>query len=349
MREFHYRTRDGLTRVLINVDHGEAIDELTRDHTKVLVIASKSIVNQLRTSHPTIIIGDGEESKDMSTVLTLIGKAHSMGLDRDGLIVGVGGGSVLDTVGFTASIYMRGVDYVNVPTTMLSMVDAALGGKTAVNAMGIKNVIGIIRQPRAIIVDLGFLRTLPEHNYLDGFGEVIKYGVTLDRDLLNYVITNHGDLRARDPRALEYVITRSLTLKARIVEEDEEDRLSVRLVLNYGHTVGHAIESATNFSISHGRAVSMGMVCEAQVGVRLGFTREYVVDVLIKALGMYDLLTKNLPLNNEALIKAMLSDKKRSGSVIKLPVVTQVGSWAMVKVPIEEFTRMVTETCRFTQ
>lgn len=349
MREFYYRSRDGLVRVLVNINHPLAIKDLLNNHTKCLAVVSRSVIDKLHVDCPVIAVGDGEENKDIKTVLELIREANLRGIDRDSLIIGVGGGSVLDTVGFMASIYMRGMDYVNIPTTMLSMVDATLGGKTAVNAMGIKNVIGVIRQPKAIVIDLNFLKTLPEDNYLDGFGEVIKYGVTLDREFFRYVISNTEKLRRRDQDALETVITRSLTLKARIVEEDEEDRLGVRLILNYGHTVGHAIESATGFRISHGRAVSLGMVCEAEIGVKLGYTRNYVVDELMNALNKYELLNNDLSINPETLVKAMFSDKKKSGSSIKLPMVTELGQWTMVKVPIEEYGKLVITTCKPTQ
>lgn len=275
MREFTYRSRDGDVKVLINVNHGEALERITRDYTGCVAYASRSIANMVKIACPVIPIVDGEEGKSIETALSIVRSAHEMGIDRDGLFIGIGGGgSVLDVVGFSASIYLRGgVDYVNVPTTMLSMVDASLGGKTGVNALGLKNVIGgVIRQPRYIIIDLSFLDSLPMPNYLDGFAEVIKYGVTMDKELLNRVMGNADGLINRDRTLLEYVIHKSLRDKASIVEADELDKGGVRAILNYGHTVGHAIESATNFSISHGRAVALGMVCEARVGVKLGYT-----------------------------------------------------------------------------
>lgn len=151
---------------------------------------------------------------------------------------------------------------------------------------------GVIRQPRYIIIDLSFLDSLPMPNYLDGFAEVIKYGVTMDKELLNRVMGNADGLINRDRALLEDVIYKSLRDKASIVEADELDKSGVRAVLNYGHTVGHAIESATNFSVSHGKAVALGMVCEARVGVRLGYTPRDMPNLLMNVLSMFNLINE---------------------------------------------------------
>ena len=347
MREFTYKSRDGEVKVLINVNHKEALKGLLSNYTGCAVFVSRSIPGAVKVDCPVMVIDDGEPGKDINTVLSIIKWVHGLGLDRDGVFIGVGGGSVLDVVGFSASIYLRGVDYINVPTTMLSMVDAALGGKTGVNALGIKNVIGVIRQPRAVIIDFSFLDTLPTHNYVDGFAEVIKYGITMDRELLEYVINNKDSLLNRDGDALEWVVYRSLTDKARVVERDELDRSGERVVLNYGHTIGHAVESATGFSISHGRAVAVGMICEAKVGVRLGYTSTDVPKTLIHSLSSYGLITRiDVAGVMDSIINAVTRDKKRSGNYLKLPVVTDVGKWELIKVGIGEFTRLVAEECK---
>lgn len=147
MREFTYKSRDGEVRVLINVDHSAAIEGVLGNYTGCVAFVSRSIVDKVRTKCPVVPVVDGEEGKSIESALSIVRSAHELGIDRDGLFIGVGGGSVLDVVGFSASIYLRGVDYVNAPTTMLSMVDASLGGKTGVNALGLKNIIGVIRQP----------------------------------------------------------------------------------------------------------------------------------------------------------------------------------------------------------
>ncbi len=174
MREFTYRSRDGDVKVLININHGEALERITKDYTGCAAYVSRNIVNRVKIACPVIPIVDGEEGKSIETALSIVRSAHEMGIDRDGLFIGIGGGSVLDVVGFSASIYLRGVDYVNVPTTMLSMVDASIGGKTGVNALGLKNVIGVIRQPRYVIIDLSFLDSLPMPNYIDALPRLLS-------------------------------------------------------------------------------------------------------------------------------------------------------------------------------
>lgn len=196
-----------------------------------------------------------------------------------------------------------------------------------------------------MIVDLSFLESLPTPNYIDGFAEVIKYGVTLDKDLLDQVINRSGELLSKDRVILEEVIYRSLRDKAEIVKADELDRAGVRAVLNYGHTVGHAIEAVTNFSVSHGKAVALGMICESRIGVRLGYTPRDVPDILLSALSKFDLINK-VDIDVNGLVNAMVRDKKRSGDFIKLPVVTDVGKWSLVKVGVGELVRLVIEECR---
>lgn len=345
MREFTYRSRDGEVKVLINVDHGAALEDVLASYTGCAAFVSRSIVDRLRIKCPVIPIVDGEDGKSIESALGIVRRAHELGIDRDGLFIGVGGGSVLDVVGFSASIYLRGVDYVNVPTTMLSMVDASLGGKTGVNALGLKNVIGVIRQPRYVVVDLSFLDSLPMPNYVDGFAEVVKYGVTMDKDLLNQVMKRAGELLSRDSAVLEDVVYRSLRDKAGIVEADELDRGGVRAVLNYGHTVGHAIESVSRFSISHGRAVALGMICESRIGVRLGYTPSDVPNLLMDALSRFNLVSR-VSIDVDGLVNAMVRDKKRSGDFIKLPVVTDVGRWSLARVRVGELTKLVVGECR---
>ncbi|MGC8542554.1 MAG: 3-dehydroquinate synthase [Vulcanisaeta sp.] len=346
MRRFTYKSRDGPVEVLVGVDYNDALREITKRYTGCASFISASIFNRVSTGCLSMPINDGEGGKSIETALNIIRWAYDNGIDRDGLFIGVGGGSVLDVVGFSASIYLRGVDYVNVPSTMLSMVDAALGGKTGVNAAGMKNVIGVIRQPRSIIVDLSFLRSLPRSNYVDGFAEVIKYGITMDGELLNYVVGHRDELMEMREDVLEEVVYRSLINKAGVVERDELDRAGVRAVLNYGHTVGHAIESATNFSVSHGRAVALGMICESKIGVKLGYTPKDVPEILLSHLESFGLIT-DIRINGIAdrLAAAIVRDKKRSGDYLRLPVVTDIGRWELVKVDARDFIDLVVREC----
>lgn len=346
MRSFTYRSRcSGDVKVLINYPYSDELNNLLSGYTGCIMVTPSSISNIVTFNRcPRIIIKDGEEGKSIETVLHVIKGSMDNSLDRGGLMIGVGGGSVLDVTGFAAALYMRGVDYVNVPTTTLAMVDAALGGKTGVNAANLKNIIGVIKQPIEIIVDLGFINTLPKLNYLDGFAEVLKYGVTLDKVLFNKLINNIDGILNRDVNLLEDLIYMSLVNKAHVVEADEYDRLGVRIVLNYGHTVGHALESASGFSISHGRAVGFGMLCESLIGAKLGYTSPDVPNALRESLKELNLIP-SIKVDVDSLLRAMVSDKKRMGDHLNLPMVTNLGEWVRVKVNVNEYVKLVREVC----
>ncbi|MEM3369044.1 MAG: 3-dehydroquinate synthase family protein, partial [Thermoproteota archaeon] len=199
---------------------------------------------------------------------------------RTDFVVAIGGGTIIDLSGFIASIYMRGVNLVNVPTTLLGMVDAALGGKNGVNFGGIKNIIGTFYQPLLVVSDVSFLETLPREELCRGLAEVIKYGITLDRGLFNYLERHRDKILSGDSSKLEEIVYKSSLNKLSIVKKDEKETKGVRIVLNFGHTIGHAIEAASNFKVHHGEAVSVGMIYEAEIAKELGYAKEDVVEAL---------------------------------------------------------------------
>ena len=348
MRSFTYRSRcSGEVRVLVNYPHADELSKLLDEYTSCMMITPSSVSGLVNFSKcPRIIIKDGEEGKGIETVLNIIKQSINNSLDRGGVMIGIGGGSTLDVTGFAAAVYMRGVDYVNVPTTTLAMVDAALGGKTGVNATGLKNIIGVIRQPSEIIVDLAFIKSLPTSNYLDGFAEVLKYGVTMDKELFNKLSSNVDKVMSRDERLLEDLIYGSLVDKAHVVEVDEYDTLDVRIVLNYGHTIGHALESASGFSISHGKAVGLGMICESAIGVKLGYTNPDIPSYLTELLNELNLI-QSIKVNADSALRAITGDKKRSSEFLNLPMVTELGDWVKVRVKIDEYLRLVKESCMY--
>jgi 3-dehydroquinate synthase len=348
MRGFTYRSQcSGEVKVLVNQPLDEEIRRLLERYTGCVVITPSSISGLVKQGYcPRIVIKDGEEGKSIETVLEVIKDSMNHSLDRGGVMIGVGGGSTLDVVGFAAAIYMRGIDHVNVPTTTLAMVDAALGGKTGVNAANLKNVIGVFKQPVEIVVDLGFVKTLPQASYLDGFAEVLKYGVTMDKGLFRRLNDNVDRVMARDGALLEDLIYSSLVNKAKVVEADEFDKLGVRIVLNYGHTVGHALESASGFSISHGRAVGLGMVCESSIGVKLGYTKPDVPGLIAESLTKLNLM-QDIKVNLDSLLRAITGDKKRTGDYLNIPMVTDVGDWVKVKVKVSDYLRLVREVCGY--
>jgi 3-dehydroquinate synthase len=211
-------------------------------------------------AHETFEIGTGEEDKTLATVERLCGEFARWGLRRTDAVVALGGGVVGDTAGFAAAVYHRGVAVVQVPTTLLAMVDAAIGGKTAVNLPLGKNLVGAFHQPLAVLADPATLTTLPDAEFRSGLGEVAKYALMGDDALATVIEHDRTALLARDPAVLTEVVARSATIKARYVVADEEERSGSRAELNYGHTLAHALETAGGYALRHGEAVAVGLV-----------------------------------------------------------------------------------------
>ncbi len=233
------------------------------------------------------VLPDGERFKNLDTVGRVFDALVGAGMNRDALVVALGGGVVGDIAGFAAACYQRGVGYVQIPTTLLAQVDSSVGGKTGVNHPGGKNLIGAFHQPLAVIADTDTLATLPDRELRAGLAEVIKYGCVRDAELFDWLDGHVERLAAREPQALALAIGRSCAIKAAVVSQDEREG-GLRAILNFGHTFGHAIESATGYeTYLHGEAVSVGMVMAADLSRRLGFIDrqafERVRDLLARA------------------------------------------------------------------
>lgn len=258
-------------------------------------------------------VPEGERAKSLDEARRLYDALAAAPARRRDLIVGVGGGVVTDLAGFIASTYNRGMPVVHVATTLLAQVDAAVGGKTGVNLPAGKNLVGTIHQPRLVVCDPETLTTLPEDEFVSGLAEVAKYGFIQDPDLLDVLLDGAEALRARDPRLLRDVITRSVAIKAAIVSVDERES-GVRELLNYGHTFGHAIEHSAGFSIRHGHGVALGMMAAAYLSFELSRIESDVVDrhkEVLEALG----LPVHAELDIDVLERAWIRDKKYRGGV----------------------------------
>lgn len=336
------------TKVIV----GRSTLNVLRDNIKgkVLVVRQKhiprdKIANILVDGVFEYVLEGGEQDKDIEVVFKIVELLYEARFQRSDYVVAIGGGTLTDVVGFASSIYMRGARLVLVPTTFLCMVDAAIGGKNAVNFRGVKNVIGTFYQPSLVLVDLSFLDTLPQQELVNGLAEVIKYGVTLDRELLEYLKANYNKVLDRDEEALEYIIYRSILNKISVVKEDPYETKDIRIVLNFGHTVGHAIEASTDFKVPHGRAVAMGMVLEAMFGEIIGVTPRYCVTSIIDVLRYYGLPTSidelGVSIDKEVFISSLIRDKKARGSNIVMPLPIDVGSWKRYSVPIDLVSEVV--------
>jgi len=290
---------------------------------------------------PSLRLRGGEEVKSFDSLLRVYQFLAEQGADRSSTLVAVGGGALLDLATFAAGTYMRGIGLVLVPTTLLAMVDAALGGKGAVDVGPVKNLVGVFYQPRAILCDLEWLQSLPDRVYRSALAEVVKYGVALDADLYQWLAENVDEVLRREEGAVEEVVYRSLKIKASVVEVDEFEERGIRQVLNVGHTVGHAVERV--FGLLHGEAVSVGIVAELKMAEELGYLRRGTAEEVTALLTRIGLPTC-IRASTEELEKAkslVKFDKKRRGEYVLMPVVVRLGKWVLEKIHVGEVERAV--------
>jgi len=256
----------------------------------------------------------GENSKNMDTVVDLARRMVHLGADRQTAILALGGGVVGDVAGFLASIYMRGILLVQIPTTLLAQVDSSVGGKTGVDLPEGKNLLGTFYQPERVYADIGVLTTLPQAEIRNGLAEVVKYGMIRSPGLFDFLEQKWRDIVSLEPRTTAHIVFSSCSIKADVVSADEREG-DLRRILNFGHTVGHAVEAAANYQIPHGEAVSMGMVVVSRISVAKGLMPEGDLDRLLRLLDRLNLPGK-IPANlsRKELIDLLRHDKKaRSG------------------------------------
>ena len=268
---------------------------------------------------------DGEANKNMAVLGLIIDRLVEQGFGRDCTVVSLGGGVVGDMGGFAAAIYQRGVDFIQVPTTLLAQVDSSVGGKTGVNHPGGKNLIGAFHQPRCVLTDTDSLRTLPDRELSAGLAEVVKYGVIADPDLFVWLEQHVEDLLRRDPSALHHAIRRSCEIKAQVVAADERER-GQRALLNLGHTFGHAIENCMGYGEwLHGEAVATGMCMAANLSIRLGWLDASDGERLRRLLTRFRLPVSPPAIDSRDFLAAMSRDKKVIGGEIRLVLPRSIG------------------------
>ncbi|MDP7628631.1 MAG: 3-dehydroquinate synthase, partial [SAR202 cluster bacterium] len=247
--------------------------------------------------------------------------------ERGHLILAVGGGVVGDLAGFVAATYLRGIPFVQVPTTLLAMMDASIGGKVAVDMPQGKNLVGAFYQPRFVLSDVETLKTLPVRELTSGWAEAIKHGLILDDGLLDTFENNVSEIKSLDSEIATAIIRKSVAIKAGVVSQDEKETLGIRILLNYGHTIGHAIESITGYTkYLHGEAVSVGMMGAAKIGELLQIMDVDEVERQKEILQAYGLPISAPGLNSESIISAMTSDKKTTGGSINWVLLNGIGN-----------------------
>jgi 3-dehydroquinate synthase len=278
-----------------------------------------------------ITVPSGEETKSWKQAGTLIGELLQKEMDRHSTILAFGGGVIGDLAGFVASIYMRGINLIQIPTTLLAQVDSSIGGKTAVNHPLGKNLIGAFKHPSLVITDPNILKTLPENQIRSGLAEVIKHGVIADEGLLSYIEANVPEILKGEATSLTKIIKRSVEIKVEYIRLDEKETTGIRALLNYGHTVGHALETITRSQLNHGEAVALGMLLESRISEKLGLINESMIlrqDLLLKQLGFETSLPS---VNSYELTEIMRYDKKVKDGSIRFVLPTGIGTAPVLK------------------
>jgi len=288
-------------------------------------------LNQLLEGLPekniiTYVLPKGEQEKKLKTVHKIIDHLLQNGFGRDATLISLGGGVVCDITGFVASVFMRGVSVIQIPTTLLAQVDASVGGKTGVNHSLGKNLIGSFYQPSAVVCDTAFLSSLDPKEMSDGLAEIIKYGLIYDRDFFVWLQTNISNILEQDRASLRHAVQRSCQIKAEIVAQDEREQ-SIRAILNFGHTFGHAIEKQTGYDQwSHGQAIAAGMVLASKLSAKMSLISEEDVELIKDILLRAGLPVEPPKISTHDFIDAMKADKKVKARVIQLVLLKEIGS-----------------------
>ncbi|MBI2548396.1 3-dehydroquinate synthase [Candidatus Woesearchaeota archaeon] len=273
-----------------------------------------------------IIIPSGERYKTRETKQNIEDELLRRGYGRDTVLIAIGGGVIGDMAGFVAATYMRGIPLIHVPTTLLAMVDSSIGGKVGVNTSQGKNLIGSYWQPSGVIADLEFLETLPKQEFLNGMAEVIKGATIIDREFFILLEDHAKEILQKEGKSLLNIIKRSVEIKKSIVEADEEEQ-GLRQVLNFGHTIGHALEAHQKFTMKHGHAVSIGMMVESLIAVHQGVCAKEEQERLSRLLVTYGLpTTLPFPCSHEDLIQFSMLDKKTQKHQPRIVMLTKIGT-----------------------
>lgn len=299
--------------------------------SKIVVITDEKIPTKFLDQFEKIIVNSGETFKNIETVQKIWQEMLELKLDRKSLVINLGGGVIGDMGGFAASTYMRGIKFLQVPTTLLSTVDASVGGKVGIDFSGVKNLIGTFNQPIGVIVDIDTFDTLPEREFISGFGEIIKHGIIYSEDYFNFVTSKKP--REFSKTELIDIIKKSCEIKAEVISSDEKESGN-RKLLNFGHTIGHALESLsleTDKPLLHGEAVSIGMVAEAKISESLGLINADILEKIKKTLSFAGLPISYKIDDLEMVIDLISKDKKSEGGNVNWTLVSGIGKAAIDK------------------
>lgn len=267
----------------------------------------------------------GEENKNMDTILGICGACIKHEMDRKSMIIALGGGVAGDMAGFAASIFMRGIDFVQIPTTLLSQSDSSVGGKTGIDFMESKNILGAFHQPKLVYINVSTLKTLPQKQFVSGMGEVIKHGIIKDKDFFDYLENNGNKVKELHSGTLIEMDRINCRIKAQVVEQDEKET-GLRAILNFGHTIGHAVESAYNFKMTHGECVGLGMISASYIAHKRGILDSSALERIETILRLYGFKTRVILPEADKVMDFMQKDKKKIEGSLKFVLPSEIGA-----------------------
>lgn len=349
--------------IIIDVNSIEYLSEFlqNKSYNKIFVITDKNVaelhletllksLNNSKILTETIVVSAGEQTKSFHSLENICEEILNKGIDRKSLIIAFGGGVIGDLSGFIASILLRGIDFIQIPTTLLAAVDSSVGGKTAINSSSGKNLIGSFYQPKLVLCDLNFLKTLPERELRSGYAEVFKYGCIFDYEFFEFLEKNYKQIFALDEKSLKKIITRSCEIKAEIVSRDEKEN-GERALLNFGHTFGHIFETETGYSseILHGEAVALGISMASKMSQNFGLISQQDCLRINQHLENCGFIIDYKKIRNswdeKSLISHLYKDKKTEGKNLTFILLEKIGT-ALIKksVSLSEFEKVLFET-----
>lgn len=306
-------------------------DAVVVTNSRILRLYGNDVKRSFQRSGITVrfeTVPGSEKAKSVGVMAGLLERISRYDKNKKIFLVALGGGVIGDLTGFVAATYKRGIPYIQVPTTLLAQVDSSIGGKTAVDLPSAKNLAGAIYQPRLVLSDISLLKSLPKRELQNGLAEVIKYGVIKDKALFSFIEKNINKILKHDPATLEHIVSRSSEIKRGVVEDDELDKKDKRAILNYGHTLGHAIEAASAYSgrYTHGEAVAIGMIAASDIALRWGVVKN-IPDIirLRRIVHLCGLPLKALNIKQSSIWQAQLHDKKHSGRKNKFILPIAIG------------------------
>lgn len=334
----HYNNQP-IYDILLENNYDQLVKELNKlgsDNLKICIVSDTNVSNlyldeliQVVKNHAqvveTFIFKAGEDSKNLDTVYSLYDHLIQAKFDRKDLLIALGGGVVGDLTGYAAATYLRGIGFIQIPTSLLAMVDSSIGGKTGVDFHSYKNMIGAFHQPESVYMNLNTLTTLSSKQYNAGLGEIIKHGLIKDVNYFKWLKDNKSEIKSHEVHVIKDMVYGSCMIKREVVEKDPKE-LSDRALLNFGHTIGHAVEKLMDFTLLHGECVALGMVAACYISYKRGYLLKEELEDIITFISSFDLPVKVSGLNAEEIFQATTHDKKMESGKLKFILLSKIGN-----------------------